>query len=126
MIPENILVTAISECRKSEGHIYRHGCVIWDDERIISKGHNNTVKFHRLKKYGYPFLMLHSESSAIIKKDMKALHGANLLVIRLSPADTKLCSSKPCKHCMSMIVEAKIKNLYFSNTEGKIEKISFI
>ena len=51
----------------------------------------------------------------------------NLLVIRITNKGT-LTSAKPCYHCIKQLMRAqniKIKNIYYSDPPGVIQKISF-
>ena len=100
----------------------RHGAVIFDKKgNIISKGYNRKRFVPKLKKYGYKYCFLHSETDAIIKAERDDLIGSTLLVIRKGP--TKLSNSKPCIACTSMICETGIKRVFYSNTLGDIEEM---
>ena len=51
----------------------------------------------------------------------------DLLVIRINNSG-KLCSSKPCENCikkLSMITVIKIKNVYYSTSDGEIVSEKF-
>lgn len=102
---------------------FQHGCCIYNKRGIISTGFNKPRRLPYLSKFGYNKLLLHAESDAILKVDRRELKGASLLVIRLGK--NKLCNSKPCPHCMSIITEVGIRNIYFSNVYGEIEELNY-
>ena len=98
----------------------KHGCIIFDRNTVISVGHNKTIFFQSLRKYGYTRASLHAETDAILKLREPA-DKYSMLVIR--EGKTKLKNSLPCKACMAMIKEVGIKEVYYSTEEGNIEKI---
>jgi len=101
---------------------FKHGAIIYDKNgKVLSVGRNIPHYRPGLKKYGYKNLLLHAESDAILKCNPEDLKGSNLLVIRTGK--NKLCNSKPCEHCLSMILQCGIKHVYYSNVDGKIERL---
>lgn len=101
---------------------FKHGCVIYDEKHIISCGFNKCRSNPILYKYGYKNgAMLHAESDAILKSRCE-LKGSSILVVRLGK--NKLCNSKPCAHCMAMIIECGIKHVYYSDKFGKIQELN--
>jgi deoxycytidylate deaminase len=116
----------IDTCIKCAGDVslsrFHHGCVIYNKRgKVLSTGFNK-IRFNPLlSHYDYPKCLLHAESDAILKSNRKDLKNSNLLVIRLGK--NKLCNSKPCKHCMSMIYEVGIKHVYYSDVDGMIKQL---
>jgi len=98
---------------------FHHGCIIYNKKHIISTGSNKKRSNGILAKYGYYNCLLHAESDAILKADRNELKGASLLVIRIGKS--KLCNSKPCSHCMALIKESGIKEVYYSGPDGELK-----
>lgn len=122
-------------CRPSEHHIstavksandaalsqFKHGCIIFNKKKVISTGFNKPRFIPRLAAYHYPGLSLHAEADAILKARREDLKRSTLLVIRLGRS--KLCNSKPCEHCMSLIDAVGIKHVYYSDRDGYIRRL---
>jgi hypothetical protein len=105
------------------------------------KSFNKSLKKNRVLSYGVNHMGdtngikpgIHAEYEAISKlmpiKYKKNLEEISLLVIRLSPTN-KLQISKPCYNCIQIIKTIpikkgyKIKEIYYSNSEGNIIKTS--
>lgn len=61
-----------------------------------------------------------------IKKLQKKFSKIELLVIKQTKATSKLGSSRPCAMCLKMMQILKIKNVFYTNSDGNIimEKVS--
>ncbi|MBE6155579.1 MAG: nucleoside deaminase [Firmicutes bacterium] len=74
------------------------GCIIVKDENILSKAHNTKQKKHAC--------INHAEILAVLKAEKKIedwrLDGCDLYV-----------TLEPCKMCMEVIRQARIKNVYY-------------
>ena len=119
MVSSKIVDRAVSAAKNTSFHRYRHGCVIFKGDRIISTGHNKKIASTRVARFGYRNCWLHAEADAILKANTRDLRGASLLVVRIGK--TKLCNSRPCRHCMALIEEIGIKNVYYSTKRGDIK-----
>jgi deoxycytidylate deaminase len=98
------------------------GSVIFTKKSIVSKGHNypnRSVKHLHPRFFRWPY-SVHAEVDAIIKARTD-VEGMSLLVVRIS-SEGNLAYSYPCKHCLSYIYHVGIKNLYFINRSGLIER----
>lgn len=110
---ENITNLAIKEARKSDC-TYKLGCVIFNKNQIISRGHNyfgSRKKLHpKFKEWRNS---IHAEVDAIInaRTDLK---GCNLLVVRANNKN-ELKKAKPCGKCMTYIKHVEIKRVYYSD-----------
>ncbi|MCK9429360.1 MAG: deaminase [Candidatus Omnitrophica bacterium] len=113
----SLLKQAIIEARRST-YKMQVGCVIFDKNKIISRGHNTAQRSvkHLLKKYQRYPNSIHAEVAAILnaKRDIK---GMSLLVVRIN-AKGQLVLSKPCPNCFSYITFVKIKKIYFSTNDS--------
>jgi len=114
---------AIQAANDSKLHHFKHGAVIYDNKNILSIGHNIPHRVASMSKFGYnnKKMYLHAESDAILKCDHNDLKGANLLVVRSKP--NKLCNSKPCINCMTLILEVGIRHVYYSTVNGAIVQL---
>lgn len=115
------LKKALEEAIQST-HKYKVGASIFSKKILISSGRNYSLKSRRsitnkfLKYKG----SIHAEVDAIInaKRDLR---GCSILVVRINKNE-KLLSSFPCKFCLNYIKYVGIKEIFFFNTEGKLER----
>lgn len=123
MVTDRILEKAIEQAEKVSNRRYAHGCVIFRDNQIVSLGYNMNRRVPRLYEYGYTRnCKHHAETHALLKANPDELVGSSILVVR--KGKTKLCNSKPCSTCMSLIVESGIDTVYYSTKDGDIEQIN--
>ena len=109
------------EAAKSE-HKHKIGACIFNKKRILSIGRNypsKSVKHlkNKFKKWG---TSIHAEVDAIIKAK-RDIRGMSMLVVRVSKSGLAL--AKPCSFCMEYLRHVGIKNIYFSNEKGDIERL---
>ena len=116
------LSLAIEEANKSL-HRQKVGAVIFNKKVVISSGHNYKLKSVRsvTQKYLKYRYAIHAEIDAIIKAKAD-LKGASILVVRVNN-NGELRMAKPCKYCMMYIDYVNIKNIFYSNRNGEIEKL---
>jgi deoxycytidylate deaminase len=113
--------TAIDLARHSKEPC-RHGCIIAKRSRAIGYGWNKG-KTHPAAVSCYS-QCIHAELSAMIGVNRDQLIGADLFVARVKRSEGEpLGMSKPCPHCMKMIIAAKIRRIYFTNETGQVEMI---
>ncbi len=121
MLKQNFINRAIIEASRSTFK-QRVGCVIFKGNRIISTGYNSKRHSWRLPdKYKKWLNSLHAEQKAIIYCD-KDIRRSSILVVRLSAYDD-LAMAKPCDMCMGLIIDSGIKNIYYSDYDGRIGEI---
>jgi len=100
--------------------------------RVYSKGDDNILSYGFNKVTGRNNGSIHAEHDAINKlkplgRNKKEI--INLLVVRFSK-NKKLQNSKPCANCIKNMKNLpqkkgyKIKNIYYSNDNGVIVKIT--
>jgi deoxycytidylate deaminase len=97
--------------------LFKHGAVVLNKNRIISKGFNSLKTNPQLKKK-YNYWSIHAESQAI----MRANKGDTILVVRILK-DGSLTCSKPCDKCIEHARDNGIKKIYYSNWNGEIESL---
>ena len=114
---------AFLQAHKNHDYKFRHGCVIFSGNNVISRGYNRRQFHPLLRKYGYKWAWLHAESDAIIRalKARKHLEGATSLGVRAGK--TKLCNSKPCANCIAMMEAVGIREVLYSAEDGSIERV---
>lgn len=110
----------------------RHFSFILDRNRIISIGMNST-KTHPLNlKYNYvnkdnksisDIVGTHAELNAVIKLGEEDCSKLTLINTRIN-RNNMLDYSCPCSGCSDMIKQLNFKNVYFSNAQGKFDKIN--
>ena len=110
----------------------RHFSFIMDKNRIISIGLNSLKTHPKNLKYNYVNKMnqnisdivgTHSELSAVIKLGEEDCSDLNLVNTRINRND-ELDFSAPCSGCLDMIKQLNFKNVYFSNSQGKFDKLN--
>lgn len=93
----------------------------------------NTIGFNNYSKRYNSAVTTHAEMDCLKRlafKMCKVRHRriiTDLVVIRVNN-DGTLGNSQPCKHCAIELIKNKkitIRHLYFSNSDGKIEKHNF-
>ena len=109
----------------------RHFSFIIDRNRIISIG-LNSLKTHPLNlKYRYVNKMkenisnivgTHSELSAVLKLGQEDCSKLTLVNTRIN-RNNMLDFSAPCSGCSDMINQLNFKNTYYTNSQGKFEKL---
>ncbi len=112
------LKLALEEVKKST-YRFRVAAVIFKGKRIISVAHNEVRSNSVPKWLNYYDNALHAEAAAILKSKKRDLRGYSILVIRIGKKGD-LILSKPCEKCQEFIEYSGIKNIYYSNAEGKI------
>jgi deoxycytidylate deaminase len=110
----------------------RHFSFILDRNRIISIG-LNSPKTHPLNlKYNYVnknnekisnIVGTHSELSAVIRLGEEDCSKLTLVNTRIN-RNNMLDFSAPCNGCCDMIQQLNFKNVYFSNVQGKFDKLN--
>ena len=118
------LIAAIKAAGDAYLFRFKHGAVIYDKRgNILSVGFNKRRSTPALARYGYFNCWHHAESDAIIKA-LRAGHdlrGCSILVVRIGK--NKLCNSRPCSHCMSIILDVGIGEVWHSNQDGELEEM---
>jgi len=96
---------------------FRHGAVIVNKNKILSVGHNSYKTHPIMAKYTI-FPHLHAEQSAIINLGLFNCAGTDLYVVRIN-RQNDFMMSKPCIVCKRLIDEITIRNVYYTDRQGK-------
>lgn len=105
---------AIEEAYKNKANNYKDGgpfgAVVEKDGKIIARGHNTVISSMDPTA--------HAEVNAI-------RNAAKILRTHDLSGCTLYTSAEPCPMCLSAIIWANIKNVYFANTKEDAEEIGF-
>lgn len=97
---------------------YRLSAVIFDNKfRVINTGYNRWLLIGHREKIPFK-TSIHAEADAIIGTSRQDLHGSSILVFRHNYG-----LAKPCHCCENLITVSGIKNIFYSNGNGCIEKM---
>ena len=107
---------AVEEANKSEFR-QKVGAVIFDKNRIVSRGYNDPCRSvrHINKKFQRWPGTVHAEVAAILKAKTD-LKGLSILVVRVN-SKNQLRLSKPCEWCLMYLEYVGIKKIYYSISE---------
>ena len=120
-LTDGIIKLAIKECNKST-YKKKMSAVIFNKSRIISYAHNEIRGSSICMKYRLWDRSLHAEQAALLGLDWTKLSNCDIFVMRLNNfGEFRL--AKPCQMCTGLIKYVKLKNIYFTTSDGKIEKI---
>ena len=113
-INNEAMEVAIEESEKNKNNDYTKGgpfgCAIVKGNKIIAKGHNTVVQSKDPTA--------HAEINAI-RKACKELDTHDLTGCVL------YTSAEPCPMCLSAIIWANIKEVYYANTKEEVDEIGF-
>lgn len=115
---------AIGEAKKSNFGFnkkfrFRLGAVVIKDKNIISRGHNCKSPNPTFQNLGYD-CSVHAEALSLHRAKKQ---GDTLIVVRVLQ-NGNLSMAFPCRKCYNLIKKSNIKNLYFSDWNGEIKKVS--
>jgi len=92
--------------------------------KITKIGWNRKRTHPEIAKHPYHegYVGTHAELDVILKSGEDDLEDHSMIVLRVDRKG-KLANSKPCSGCLSLIKSFNLNEVYFSNVEGKIEKL---
>ena len=97
---------------------YRLSAIIFDNKyRVINSGYNRWLLIGHREKIPFK-TSIHAEADAIIGTSRQELYGSSILVFRYNYG-----LAKPCYCCQNLINASGIKNVFYSNGKGSIEKL---
>ena len=117
----------------------RYGAIIVKDRIIVSTGYNGAPRgeancidtgicererLHVPRGERYELSKdVHAEQNALINANPSDMEGATIYIVGVN-ADGTLASGKPCLLCRRMIVNAKIKETCYYETDGSVVHIA--
>ena len=92
--------------------------------KIVKIGWNRKRTHPEIAKHPYHegYVGTHAELDVILKSGEEDLEDHSMIVLRVDRKG-RLANSKPCPGCLSLIKSYNLSDVYFSNLEGKIEKL---
>lgn len=125
MLTKRFLEAARAVALASQGtgprNSFRVGAVLLDKNRIITAKSNSYKTHPVLAQYSnWPFQ--HAESACIISHGLDNCDGLDLLVTRVNKKGS-LTMAKPCDACLNLISDVSLRNIYYTNWEGKLEQL---
>ena len=113
-IDQEAMDIAIKESKFNENNNYNEGgpfgCAIVKDNQIISTGHNTVI----LSKDPTAHAEVNTIRKACQKLGTHNLEGCSIYT-----------SAEPCPMCLSAIIWANIKEVYYANTKESVDDIGF-
>lgn len=97
---------AMKAALKSD-HTFRHGAIVLRGGAIQAVGHNHKG--------------VHAEVDALEKLDPEKRAGAVVWSIRITQGGSKVCHAKPCSECMQYMIDNRVKGVYYSTPDRKIQ-----
>ena len=99
--------------KNSDHPHHKMGAVVARGNKLISVAHN---QYRTHPKSNTTYKYVHAEMRAILnaRGDTK---GADIYVFRKNKLG-ELAIAKPCEHCMELIAEAGIKNIFYTDTNS--------
>jgi deoxycytidylate deaminase len=115
----NIVELAIMQARKSPMQ-YRHGAVLWKDNKILQTGYNFPVHMpvEDIKQFS-----IHAERDCLKGLRSDQIYGSSLLSVRITNKTENLTSSKPCRGCMALLRRKKVKRVFWFDSDGDLHRL---
>jgi tRNA(Arg) A34 adenosine deaminase TadA len=93
--------------------------------KIVKIGWNRKRTHPKIAKHPYHdgYVGTHAELDVILKSGLDNLDDHSMIVLRVDRKG-RLANSKPCPGCLSLIKSYNVNQVFYSDTEGNIEKLS--
>lgn len=93
--------------------------------KIIKIGWNKKRTHPETAKHPYHegHVGTHAELDVILKSGLDSLNNHSMIILRVDRKG-RLANSKPCSGCLSLIESYNVDEVFYSDAEGKIEKLS--
>ena len=102
-----------------------HVAFLIKNGKIKHIGVNKPKTHPRSREFPYPpyrLFGLHAELDVCLKSGREDLSDYEMIVLRFD-RENKMGNSKPCVGCQGVIKQFGIKNVYYSDFSGKVDKI---
>lgn len=123
---ERLVDKLVALADKVQGR-YRLAAVVYDDRfRPISFGTNSYIKTHPLQAQfsSHPLkVFVHAEIQALVRANGRRKHG--IMVLRIDRF-RRLQLARPCKSCMAAVLESGIREIVYSNRDGKLVRETWV
>jgi tRNA(Arg) A34 adenosine deaminase TadA len=93
--------------------------------KIVKIGWNRKRTHPEISKHPYHdgYVGTHAELDVILKSGLEDLNDHSMIVLRVDRKG-RLANSKPCPGCLSLLKSYNVEEVFYSDTEGNIEKLS--
>ena len=93
--------------------------------KIVKIGWNRKRTHPEISKHPYHdgYVGTHAELDVILKSGLEDLNDHSMIVLRVDRKG-RLANSKPCPGCLSLLKSYNVDEVFYSDGEGKIEKLS--
>jgi tRNA(Arg) A34 adenosine deaminase TadA len=102
-----------------------HVAFLVKKNKIVKIGWNRKRTHPEISKHPYHdgYVGTHAELDVILKSGLEDLNDHSMIVLRVDRKG-RLANSKPCPGCLSLLKSYNVEEVFYSDTEGKIEKLS--
>ena len=102
-----------------------HVAFLVKKNKIVKIGWNRKRTHPEISKHPYHdgYVGTHAELDVILKSGLEDLNDHCMIVLRVDRKG-RLANSKPCPGCLSLLKSYNIEEVFYSDTEGNIEKLS--
>lgn len=93
--------------------------------KIVKIGWNRKRTHPEISKHPYHdgYVGTHAELDVILKSGLEDLNDHSMIVLRVDRKG-RLANSKPCPGCLSLLKSYNVEEVFYSDSEGNIEKLS--
>jgi hypothetical protein len=101
-----------------------HVAFLVKKNKIVKIGWNKKRTHPKIAKHPYHdgCVGTHAELDVILKSGLDNLDDHSMIVLRVDRKG-RLANSKPCTGCLSLLKSYNLSEVFYSDTEGKIEKL---
>jgi hypothetical protein len=102
-----------------------HVAFLVKKNKIVKIGWNRKRTHPEISKHPYHdgYVGTHAELDVILKSGLEDLNDHSMIVLRVDRKG-RLANSKPCPGCLSLLKSYNVEEVFYSDTEGNIEKLS--
>jgi deoxycytidylate deaminase len=103
---------------------HRHFAFIIEKNKIRAIGWNAKKTHPQALKFGYPWLYVHAELSAITRFEGNPRELAKCICVNVRlNKDGKILQSKPCKSCLRMLAAFRLKEIFYTDDNGVFQEL---
>jgi tRNA(Arg) A34 adenosine deaminase TadA len=101
-----------------------HVAFLVKKNKIVKIGWNRKRTHPEISKHPYHdgYVGTHAELDVILKSGLEDLNDHSMIVLRVDRKG-RLANSKPCPGCLSLLKSYNVEEVFYSDTEGNIEKL---
>jgi tRNA(Arg) A34 adenosine deaminase TadA len=102
-----------------------HVAFLVKKNKIVKIGWNRKRTHPEISKHPYHdgYVGTHAELDVILKSGLEDLNDHSIIVLRVDRKG-RLANSKPCPGCLSLLKSYNVEEVFYSDSEGNIEKLS--